>query len=257
MSFSSTRSFVHLFILTTAFLLNGCATLASQNSSDNSVASINTEIADPWENWNRGVYQFNVRLDQYVLKPIAKSYKQLIPQSLRISVSNFFSNLTQPTTIVNDLLQGQLEQSLLDTGRFVFNSTFGLLGLFDVSSYFDLPAHREDFGQTLAVWGVSPGPYMVLPLLGPSTLRDTGGLAPEYGYTDSLPYLANNTAYWSATTLNIVDKRSQKIGLGNVLGLQLDPYLFVKESFTQSRMNAIFNGEPPLPDDLLDNEPVD
>jgi len=236
-------------------LVGGCASTASLNSASNPVAVDNTEINDPWESWNRRIYRFNEHLDQYVLKPVATTYRQLLPQGVRSSVSNFFSNLTEPTTIINDLLQGQFEQTLLDTGRFVFNTSFGLLGLFDFAAYLDMPAHREDFGQTLAIWGVPPGPYVVLPLLGSGSVRDAVALIPEYYRTDGLIYIADNSTYWTATSVLFVDIRSNKLGLEKVLDLQLDPYLFVKESYTQSRLNAIFNGEPPLSDDFLDEEP--
>lgn len=246
-----------IIALVVLFFLSGCATVPNEVTISNPVVEKNTELADPWEGWNRGIYQFNERLDRYVLKPLATGYRQILPQTFRSSVGNFFNNLALPTTIINDLLQGQLEKSLQATGRFVFNSTFGVLGLFDFASYLELPEHREDFGQTLAVWGVPPGPYLVLPLLGPSSLRDATGLTPQYAYTDSLPYLMDHSAYWAATSLNVVDTRSNQLGLEKVLGLQLDPYLFTKESYTQTRLNVIFNGEPPLPDDFLDEEPAD
>ncbi len=252
----ASHGFFRLLALSSILLVSGCVSLAENPSTVNPVAVNNTEIADPWEDWNRGVYIFNERVDQYVLRPVAKSYQQVVPLLIRTSVSNFFSNLTQPTTIVNDLLQGQFEQSLQDTARFVFNSTFGILGLFDFASYLELPLHREDFGQTLAVWNVPPGPYIVLPLLGPSSLRDTIGLTPEYSYTDALPYLYDNKEYYIATSINIVDRRSQQLGLNKILNLQLDPYSFIKESYTQTRLNAIFNGEPPIPEDFLDEEPT-
>jgi len=254
--FKESRYLVRMFALGYILLASGCASLDTSQSAANPVALKNTEITDPWEDWNRGVYGLNERIDQYVLKPAAKSYQLLVPLRLRASINNFFSNLTQPTTIINDLLQGQLEQSLQDTARFVFNSTFGVLGLFDFASYLELPKHREDFGQTLAVWNVPPGPYVVLPLLGPSSLRDAFGLAPEYSYTDAVPYLFDHSSYWAATMVNIVDNRSNKLGREKVLSLQLDPYSFTKESYTQSRLNVIFNGSPPLPDDLLDEEPT-
>ena len=170
-------------------VLSGCGTLQNRpgesgngatptdisvNNPDvnNTAADDRVDSHDPLEGFNRAMYTFNDRLDKYALKPLAKGYRAITPTGVRKSVSNFFSNLHEPMVMLNNLLQGKPGQATSDLIRFVVNSTVGIVGLFDVSSKVGLPKHDEDFGQTLAVWGVGDGPYLVLPFFGPSNLRD-------------------------------------------------------------------------------------
>ena len=205
---------------------------------------------DPFERFNRKIYIFNDKFDQHIAAPIARGYVKVLPTKVRRGVRNFFGNLFEPTTIINDLLQGKISRALEDTSRFVFNSTFGLLGIFDVASHFGLEKHKEDFGQTFARWGFAEGPYLVLPFLGPATIRDGAGLVPYYVWTDPAQYVGNadsRLAYW---TLNLLSKRADLLGGSSVLELQLDPYIFLRESYRQVRLNQIYDGDPPWEDDF-------
>ena len=161
-------------------LLSGCATTASSPSD-----------ADPWERVNRSTYAFNDAIDRAVLKPVAKGYRRYVPQWMRTGVTNFLSNLAYPTVIVNNVLQLKLMDAVSDTTRLVLNTTFGLGGLFDPASKAGLPRNDEDFGQTLGYWGMPSGPYVVIPFLGPSTLRDAPSLYVDY-LTDARHYLGAN-----------------------------------------------------------------
>lgn len=173
---------------------------------------------DPWEGFNRGVYKFNYGFDKYVFLPIVRGYEFITPEPARKGITNFFSNLFEIRNFINNLLQGKAEGCVNSVFRFAFNSTLGLGGLLDPATEMGFPEWKEDFGQTLGVWGVGPGPYLVLPLLGPSTLRDTGGLAVdaviESVWLDTVISQADwdssteNTVSWSLTALRIINTRS-------------------------------------------------
>ena len=222
--------------------ITGCA---STGSVDN----------DPLEKLNRGTTTFNLKADEYILAPTARGYRDAVPSAIRNGVHNFFTNLATPWTVINDLLQGNLRNAGRDTGRFLINTTLGLAGLNDVASYMDLPARTEDFGQTLAVWGVPSGPHLVLPFFGPSNIRDTVGLLPGMVY-GSYTTPNNSPEDIAASVLNIVDARVQFLGTEEVLELQPDKYLFLREGYRQRRAAAIANGVPSgdedSEDDLLD-----
>jgi len=198
------------------------------------------------ESMNRSFYAFNNALDRAVLKPIAKGYTKALPAGLRESVFNFFSNLGYPTVFINALLQGKFTQGVEDTARFVFNSTLGIGGLFDVSTGFGLARHKEDFGQTLAVWGVGPGAYLDLPLLGPNSVRSAIAI-PADAYTSILTYVQANSVQLPLEGTEIVDKRAR---LSSAIKLRdesaLDPYIFQREAYLQHRRNLIYDGNPPL-----------
>ena len=208
---------------------------------------------DPFEGANRAVLNFNFKVDRFILKPVAKTYTRL-PGPVRNGVGNFFSNLWEPSTILNDLLQGKWAHAGRDTGRFAINTILGLGGLMDVATHFNLPKRNEDFGQTLAVWGVPPGPYLMLPLLGPGNLRDVLGSLPEYAGTD-LVYALDSPERQYASGLRLVDGRARQLGADDVLDLQPDKYLFLREAYRQRRNHLIHDGNPPAgpaDDDLLD-----
>ncbi len=214
-------------------MLSGCATTSSP------------EAKDPFEKANRAVLKFNLSSDRWILKPIAKTYARVVPSPLRTGVSNFFSNLWQPMTVLNDLLQGKLGHAGRDSSRFLLNTTLGIFGIFDVASRLKLPEHREDFGQTLAVWGVPSGPYLVLPFFGPSNLRASSGLIPQTVYADVVSYVDSPQIYY-VQILRMIAAREQLLGVGDILDLQPDQYLFIRESYRQQRLNLIYDGKPPL-----------
>ena len=232
-------------IFISVFLLTGCASTSTHN--------------DPYENFNRKVLNFNLKSDKYLLKPAAQAYSK-IPSPVRNGIGNFISNLTEPYTVLNDLLQGKFRKAGRDTGRFVINTTLGLLGLNDVATHMNLPKQREDFGQTLAVWGVEEGPYLVLPFLGPSNVRDAVGLVPAYAGADPVSSLNNSPERWYALGVRFVHGRSTLLGTDEVLELQPDKYLFLREGYRQRREIQINDGvisvsdEEALQDELLDED---
>ena len=224
-----------------------------------SAESAESNFHDPLEGINRAILNFNFKVDRFVLKPVAKTYIRL-PRPVRNGVGNFFSNLQEPTTIINDLLQGKWAHAGRDSGRFVINTILGFGGLMDVATHLDLPKRNEDFGQTLAVWGVPSGPYLMLPFLGPSTVRDIVGTVPQYVATDPV-YALDAPEQWYVNGLRLVDARARGLGADDALDLQPDKYLFLREGYRQLRTQAIYDGNLPaglddddLLDDLLDEE---
>ncbi len=207
---------------------------------------------DPWEGFNRPVFQFNEKVDQIVLKPVAQGYVKVTPQFVRTGVNNFFGNIEDIATGVNNILQGKPAEGASDLGRVVVNSVVGIFGLFDVASPMGLDKHNEDFGQTLGKWGVPSGPYLVLPLMGPSTLRD----APAR-YVDSyMGYGASWLEYeWEIRTglqvLDVVRIRSNLLQAERMLDeAAIDKYSFLRDAWLQRRRNQVYDGRPPkLPDD--------
>jgi phospholipid-binding lipoprotein MlaA len=200
---------------------------------------------DPFEGFNRVMYSFNDKLDRYVLKPVAKGYRAVTPDVVRRGITNFFSNLHEPIIIVNDALQGKFRQAASDTGRFLSNSTVGLVGLFDVATSFGLPKHDEDFGQTLGVWGVGEGAYLVLPFFGPSSIRDGVGLVADYE-TYPPSYLHSGPRD-KLGLVEVVNKRARLLDASDILEQAggEDPYVFLREFYRQQRRNAIYDGNPP------------
>lgn len=227
------RTFFFIFLL--SIFCSACATTGSVE-----------EYKDPFEKYNRAVYKFNDKVDKIILKPIAKGYKKVTPAPVRRSVGNFFRNLLEPTTIINGILQGKFQQALSDSVRLLFNTSFGLLGFFDVSTALGIERHNEDFGQTFAVWGIKPGPFIMLPFLGPTNLRDGIGLLPYYLYTDPRLYNPDSTVNIALIGINVVDSRAQLLTPSKLLELQLDPYAFLRETYSQRRLNLIYDGDPPL-----------
>lgn len=194
---------------------------------------------DPFEGFNRAIFTFNDTMDHYVLKPVAQGYDAALPKPVKTGVSNFFNNLGEPLVIINDLLQGKLIQGLSDTGRFLINSTLGIYGLFDVAKYMHLPAHNEDFGQTLGLWGVGEGPYLVLPFLGPSNIRDGVGSAAAF-YTSPISQIDETNTENKLRAVKAVDTRYNLLGtLDSLEEGALDPYAFMRDSFTQNRRHKI------------------
>jgi phospholipid-binding lipoprotein MlaA len=237
-----------LGLLALLALLGGCATSGPVNPRD------------PFEATNRAVFEFNDGVDKAFIKPVAQAYRAVLPQPVRSGVRNFFANLQDPWIGVNNLLQGKVEEGLTDWFRFATNSTMGLGGVMDVATTMRMNKHNEDFGQTLGVWGFQPGPYLVLPLLGPSDVRDGLGLIPDsFGYGGFwLPRLVN-TNHWVAlrNTLTGLDIVSLRAGLLETEGIfeaaALDPYSFLRDAYLQRRRNLIYDGNPP-PEPRRDEE---
>lgn len=234
------------FYLIAATLLTAtaCTTLEQSDSLDSQRSN------DPLEGLNRNVYAFNSAADKAILKPIATAYHTVLPDPIERGVSHFFNNLNEPLNIVNNLLQGKVDGALNSTYRFAVNSTVGLLGIFDVAKAYKVNPKSEDFGQTLAAWGVKPGPYVMLPFLGPTNFRDgvgriidTSAFYPINEITDS------NNGQFSLFVLGTVSARVDLLGLDSTLDNQLDPYLFLKDAFESGRINSIYDGKPPQDSD--------
>lgn len=225
-----------LSALLLAGLLTACASLP---------AGAQRDPRDPMERTNRAIYRFNDALDRNVARPVARAYVKATPAPVRSGVSNFFRNLTYPTVIVNELLQGKVATMFVATARLVVNSTIGIGGLFDPASQLGIPAHDEDFGQTLAVWGVPSGPYMVLPVLGPSSVRDTVGVGGDF-LTDPKRYAINDPwTRYGLTGMELVDKRAELLGTDDVLARSFDPYVFMRNAYLQRREFQVKDGSPP------------
>jgi phospholipid-binding lipoprotein MlaA len=211
---------------------------------------------DPWQRMNRGIFWFNESVDHFLLEPVAKGWDFVTPEPVETSIANFFSNLRFPVVMVNNVLQGKLKPAAIDVGRFMVNSTFGIAGLFDPATIWGLPRHNEDFGQTLGWWGVPPGPYLVLPLLGPSNPRDTSGLPVDYCL--SITPLFLSSFWWTgAGVINIVNARALVIeDVQQAREASLDYYVFVRNAYYQRRVALVNDqqeesGHPPT-NDLYD-----
>ena len=203
------------------------------------------EASDPLEPVNRVVYRFNDVVDRAVFKPVAKAYSKITPTPVQTGVGNFFSNLGEPVVIVNDVLQGKLPQGASDSARLVFNSTFGVLGIIDVATPMGHPKHNEDFGQTFAVWGAGEGWYLVLPLLGPSTVRDAVGLPLGYALDPVARHevVRERNSFYALRT---IDTRARLLGVSRILDTAaLDEYLFTRAAYRQRRWDLIYDGNPP------------
>jgi phospholipid-binding lipoprotein MlaA len=189
---------------------------------------------DPLEPLNRVVFAFNDTADRYVIRPVAKGYNTVVPKPVRTGVGNFFNNWTYPITIVNSFLQGKFKQGASDTGRFLVNSTVGLLGIFDPATKMNLPEHDEDFGQTFARWGIAQGPYIVLPILGPATLRSGVGLL---GDTQINPVTQLNDSSIRAKLVItwFIESRAALVGPDEAMRDAFDPYLFMRDAYLQNR----------------------
>jgi phospholipid-binding lipoprotein MlaA len=233
-----------LLTIATVALLVGCAPTNELLRDD----------PDPFESYNRAMFAFNDAADKAVFKPVAQAYQTVLPDPVITSVTNFFSNLNDVVVLINDLLQFKLHQAAMDSSRIVFNTTFGVLGLFDVASRMELPKHNEDFGQTLGFWGFGEGYYIVLPLLGPSTVRDTFGLVGNF-YTNPVTWATDSDAVeWSLWGLDLINRRAGLLRIERALAeAQIDPYSFQRGAYLQQRRNLVYDGNPPKPDFDFEN----
>lgn len=224
-----------------ALLLTGCASQANK---------------DPLESINRGVYKFNDVTDKAVFKPVATAYKTVTPSPIRTGVNNFFSNLGTITNVVNNLLQFKFANAFSEAGRFVINSTFGLAGLIDVAGMDKIAVHKEDFGQTLGYWGVGSGAYIVLPFVGPSTVRDATGLAVDTATSDPITYTHNIgeiRLHNQLRAAQFIDKRTELLDAKDIVDeASLDPYAFMRDAYLQRRASLIQDGL--VPGELIKDE---
>lgn len=224
-----------------ASLLGACASVPEDQRTD----------SDPWEPLNRTLYSVNTAIDTVSLKPLAKGYGAILPRPVRNSVSHFMDNLVTPASAVNNFLQGKPAYAFTELVRFVFNSTLGIAGLFDVATTGGIEARQEDFGQTAAVWGVPNGPYVMLPLLGPRTLRDAVMLP--------LDILSNPLYHYEVTSvrdklyvLRLIDLRYRLLAIDKLLEGSKDRYITLRESYLQNREYEVYDGDPPEDDAFLD-----
>ncbi|WP_353572242.1 VacJ family lipoprotein [Candidatus Albibeggiatoa sp. nov. BB20] len=212
---------------------------------------------DPFEKFNRAMYDLSNDLDMMVVRPAAEIYKAALPDPVDKGISNFFSNLGELTVITNDVLQFKFKQAVEDTGRFALNSTVGILGILDVATRFGLEKHYEDFGQTLGVWGVGQGPYLYIPGVGPSTIRDVAGRTVDFS-TDARTYMADSrTSNVSRATelfdiidmsyaAELLDIRSDLIDMEAILGsAAIDKYSYIREAYLKRREYLVYDGDPP------------
>lgn len=227
--------------LAASLLLVGCASAPSANPKD------------PWESTNRSVASFNDKVDDNVLKPVASGYRNVVPDLVQTGVRNVFNNLADMWSTVNNLLQLKPMNTAESLGRVIVNTVFGIYGIFDVATYLKLERHPEDFGQTLGYWGVPNGPYLVLPLFGPSTLRDGASLPVDFAVSPT-QYINDIPTRNQVFALRLVSKRAELLKSGNMLEeASIDKYSFTRDAYLQYRRSQIYDGNPPDEEDTIDD----
>lgn len=247
MSVFAPRSTPAWIVVLSGLLASGCASLPPGSEPN---------PADPWERMNRGTHRFNDKIDRAVLKPVATAYRDHVPKPIRTGVDNVLENLGYPTVIVNQLLQGKLLDGLQDTARFALNSTLGLAGLLDPASSAGLDRHDEDFGQTLGRWGVPSGPYLVIPLFGPSTVRDTptryvdSRTRADELLDDEVDLFRENAYEIGIGVLGAINTRAALLDLDEMRAEAFDDYAFVRDAWLQRREYSVHDGE-------VDEEPLE
>ena len=208
-------------------------------------ASTSDDPRDPFEGFNRGVYRFNETFDEYLAQPVARTYVKVLHQEIRSRIGNFFSNLADPLIGLNNFLQGKFTDGVNDWARFAFNSTIGLLGIHDVASDMGYEKHNEDFGQTFGRWGAGPGPYLVLPILGPSTIRDGIGTGADI-WLDPMGEIRPINLRNTLIVTRGINTRADLLEAGRLLEeAALDKYTFLRDAYLQRRRSLIYDGRPP------------
>lgn len=245
---SQRRLLVAMLIVT--FSLGGCA---SHDPSDENSTYVEY---DPLEPLNRKIHAFNMVLDRVALGPIARGYKKVVPSPVRRSISNFFSNLTTPRSALNNFLQGKPGRGFNELGRFLFNSTLGIGGLFNVAGAAGMERYDENFAQTLSVWGVPDGPYVVLPFWGPNMASDAFALPVDY-YSDVWTHYDNTSVRDKVWGVRVIDLRYRLLSADSLIADSQDPYVTIREAFRQNRTFRIFDGEPPSDEDFYEDEMFD
>ena len=220
--------------------LSGCASVPPEQRAE----------SDPWEPLNRSIYGFNTVVDNVTLKPLAKGYEAVVPSPARTGVRNFFNNLMAPQSALFHFLQGKPGGGFTELARFAFNTTVGVGGLFDVATAGGLEVRSEDIGQTAAVWGVPAGPYVVLPFLGPHTLRDA--ILRPFAVSYLLYSYDNTSVRDKLMVLRLIDLRARLLPLEEMLEDSKDPYITLRESYLQNREYEVYDGAPPEDDDFFD-----
>jgi phospholipid-binding lipoprotein MlaA len=239
------RRVVAALTLVAGFALGGCATAPTGASAPSPV--------DPWESWNRKVFAFNEAVDEAVLKPVAETYRDVLPQRLRTGVGNVLGNLYDVWSTANHFLQGKVQDGLEMGMRVLTNTMFGLGGLLDPATEAGLTRRSEDFGQTLGKWGLPQGPYFVLPFLGPSTARDTlGTLVDRQASPSQLP--GADADRYAVTALELINTRANLLSAGRLVdSVALDKYSFIRDGYLSRRRDALYDGAPPM--DAFEDEP--
>lgn len=226
-----------------ACLLAGCASVPAATRAAH-------DARDPFESYNRWMFGVNDAVDRAVVKPAAQAYVRVLPQPVRTGVGNFFRNLSYPRTVLNDFLQGKFADGSRDTARLTMNTLFGLGGIFDPATRVGLDRHDEDFGQTLGRWGVRSGPYLVLPVLGPSTVRDSVGRVPDE-YSGGRHYISSSNLRWSLTALDAINVRAGLLDAETLADGTFDRYAFIRNAWLQRRNYLVHDGDVP------DESPLD
>lgn len=221
--------------LTGAALLSGCASVPKDSGQNPD---------DPWETLNRQTFAFNQGLDFILVRPLAKGYQFITPKPVREGITRVFQNTMEPANAVNNVLQGKVEDGILSLFRLMINSSVGVVGFFDVAQEVGIERMPEDFGQTLAVWGVPKGPYFVIPVLGPSTVRDTVGLVPEL-FLDPNTYVGKDWFTWPWWGAKFVNARERLLPVTDMLNKTVDPYVATRNAYLQQRQSSIQNGDSP------------
>lgn len=219
-------------------LLSACAGTQSRQTDP---------VKDPWEGFNRKMHAFNMQADRYLVRPVAVAYDRVMPDPVQRGIGNFFRNLEYPVTFVNQLLQGKFREGGISTGRFLINSTVGVFGLFDVATRMGIEQYDEDFGQTFARWGYEESRYLVLPLLGPMTVRDALGAGAD-SQLDPVSYAWREEEMYWPTILDLVQSRAWFLAQDAAILDSYDPYIMVRDSWLQNREYKIYDGDPPLAD---------
>jgi phospholipid-binding lipoprotein MlaA len=210
-------------------LLSGCASAQRRDPRD------------PWEGMNRAIYRFNDQFDRAITKPVARGYRRITPHPVQLGVTNFLTNLSYPLVMLNDLLQGQLRPFVSDTGRLLLNTTLGIGGVLDPATAAGLDRNDRDFGQTLGKWGLKPGPYLVIPFVGPSDVRDAFGRAGDI-FSDPRYYISNDIIGYGLWALGLVDTRARLLDVEGVIESAYDPYAFVRNAYLQNRAFKVSGG---------------
>lgn len=222
-------------VLVAAFLTSGCSSIPKEQS----------DPRDPWQLYNRAMFKFNTDFDNAFFKPVAQGYQAITPEPVNHGITNFFNNIADVTSAVNNALQFKLSRAGTDVGRVVVNTTVGLVGFIDVATNVGIPSYKEDFGQTLGYWGIGDGPYFVMPILGPSSVRDTVGFAGDI-VIDPFFSLEADEIYWGFVVLRAIDTRAGLLAAGDLMDeAALDRYVFVRDAYLQRRRNLVHDGNPP------------
>lgn len=217
-------------------LLLGCATKPDRE----------VDPRDPLESFNRATFRFNTDFDKAFVQPVARGYRKVTPEPVDRGITNFFNNLADVTSAVNNVLQFKMSRAGSDVGRLFINSTVGVLGFVDVATNVGLPSYKEDFGQTLGYWGLEPGAYLVTPFLGPSSMRDAIGMGGDM-VTDPLISFRKHQVRWGLVGVKLIDRRADLLAATDIVEeAAIDPYSFVRDAYLQRRQSLVYDGNPPI-----------